>query len=135
MTIPMLRLDNATDRQQVEAILRKLRLDPADLALSRGDRARQNAAVLEILSDVANRGDEAVVELSRKFDDPNFTAEQIRVKPDEMRDAAARVTPDQTAALQRSIAQVQEYQSHVMPKEPPTLRRPGVELGMRFTPL
>jgi histidinol dehydrogenase len=30
---------------------------------------------------------------------------------------------------------VREYQSKMMPPEPPALRRPGVELGMRFTPL
>jgi histidinol dehydrogenase len=38
-------------------------------------------------------------------------------------------------ALRRSIAQVRQYQSHIMPKSPAPLRRPGVELGLRFTPL
>jgi histidinol dehydrogenase len=87
------------------------------------------------MADVAGRGDEALVESCRKFDDPNFTAEQIRVRPEEMREAAGRVTKEQSAALRRSIAQVREYQSHVMPKAPPALTRPGVELGIRFTPL
>ena len=39
------------------------------------------------------------------------------------------------ATLRRSIAQVREYQAHVLPKDPEPLRRPGVELGMRFTPI
>src|SRR5690349_9107999 len=131
--IPVFELDQ--DRQKVERLLQKLRLDPADLVLSRGERAKQTAAVAEIFADVARRGDEALVESSRKFDDPNFTAEQIRVTPDEMRDATKRVTPEQMAALRRSIAQVREYQSHIMPNSPEPLRRPGVELGLRFTPL
>src|SRR5947208_12964721 len=38
-------------------------------------------------------------------------------------------------ALRRSIAQVREYQSHILPEAPPPLRREGVELGIRFTPL
>jgi histidinol dehydrogenase len=133
--IPLLHLDNDHDRQQVELILRNLRLDPADLALMRGDRAKQTAAVQEIFSDVAHRGDEAIVDLSRKFDDPSFAIDQIRVRPEEMREAAARITPLQTAALRRSIAQVREYQSHIMPQAPPPLHRPGVELGLQFTPL
>src|SRR5688572_27890932 len=133
MTISILNLDD--DRQRVEAILAKLRLDPADLALLRGERAKQSADVAVIMADVAARGDEALVESCRKFDDPNFTVEQIRVRPEEMREAAGRVTKEQMAALRRSIEQVREYQSHVMPKSPPTLVRAGVELGIRFTPL
>jgi histidinol dehydrogenase len=135
MTIPVLQLSTDADRDRVEAILRKLRLDPADLALNRGERAKQNQAVQQILADVAERGDAALVDSAKKFDDPNFTAEQIRVGPQEMRDAAQRVTGAQMAALRRSIAQVREYQSHVMPKEPTPLTRPGVELGLRFTPI
>ena len=49
--------------------------------------------------------------------------------------AAGRVSGDVMDALRRSIAQVREYQQHIMPTPPPTLKRPGVELGLRFTPL
>src|SRR3954453_10074868 len=99
MTIPVLQINCDAARDGVEAILRKLRLDPADLALNRGERAKQNQAVQQILADVAERGDAALVDSSKKFDDPNFTAEQIRVGPQEMRDAAQRVTGAQMAAL------------------------------------
>jgi histidinol dehydrogenase len=133
MTIPILKLND--DKQKVESILRKLRLDPADVAASRGERAKQSAAVAEIFADVANRGDEALVDSSRKFDDPNFTIDQIKVRPDEMADAAGKITAEQMSALRRSIAQVREYQSHIMPKSPAPLKRPGVELGIRFLPL
>ena len=135
MKIRILKLEATADLLEVEQLLKKLRLDPADLALSRGERAQQAATVQAMLADVAQRGDEALVEISRKFDDPNFTAEQIRVRPEEMREAAGRVTKEQTSALRRSIAQVREYQTHVMPKNPPSLRREGVELGLRFLPL
>ncbi|WP_428937926.1 histidinol dehydrogenase [Fontivita pretiosa] len=135
MTIPILRLDEPRDREQVEQVLRRLRLDPVDMALSRGERARQAADVQQIMSDVAQRGDEALVDSARKFDDPGFTAEQIRVRPQEMREAAARISAEQMSALRRSIAQVREYQTHIMPAEPPPLKRPGVELGIRFAPL
>ncbi len=133
--IPILHLQADAQRQRIQELLQQLRLDPADLALNRGSRSKDAAAVQEILSDVARRGDEAVVELSRKFDDPNFTADQIRVNTDEMREAAGRVPQDQMQAIRRSIAQVREYQSHIMPQSPEPLRRPGVELGLRFTPL
>ena len=133
--IPILNLSAAPDLVRVEAILKALRLDPVETALEGGSRAGQVAAVREILADVARRGDAAVVDLSRKFDDPEFTAEQIRVTPLETREAVARVPADQLAAIRRSIAQVREYQTHILPQDPPTLHRPGVSLGLRFTPI
>ena len=52
-----------------------------------------------------------------------------------MREAVARVPAEQMAAIRRSIAQVREYQMHILPKDAPTLHRPGLEMGLRFTPL
>jgi histidinol dehydrogenase len=129
-------LDNMTEegRKGVEAILRALSLDPAEYAAG-GASAKAAQDVQEILAAVAKEGDAAVVASARKFDDPEFTAEQIRVTGREMSEAHGRLPAEQLAAIRRSIAQVREYQSHVMPKDPPALRRPGVELGMRFLPL
>src|SRR5207248_4711244 len=53
----------------------------------------------------------------------------------EMSAAHARLPGEQLAALRRSIAQVREYQTKVMPRNEPYFERPGVELGLRFTPL
>jgi len=111
--IPILNLGQASDARRVETLLRELALDPIALATGQGERSAQIAAVQKILADVA----------------------QIRVTEQEMADAAGRSPKNQLAAIRRAIAQVREYQLHVMPKEIPPLRRNGVELGMRFTPL
>jgi len=128
--IPVLQLAESQDRQRVETLLRYLRLDLRQLLTD-----VNQIAVQEILLDVSKRGDEAIVDSARKFDDPNFTAAQIRVSPDEMASATKRVSANQLVAVRRSIAQVREYQSHIMPRDPDPLRRPGVELGLRFTPI
>jgi histidinol dehydrogenase len=135
MSISILQLSIAADREQIESLLKRLRLDPIDLALERGRLAEDSAAVKAIMQDVAQRGDEAIVASARKFDDPQFSLEQLRVTPEEMHEGSRRVPADQLAAIRRSIAQVREYQTHVMPREIEPLRRPGLELGMRFTPL
>jgi histidinol dehydrogenase len=131
--IPVFHLSR--DRQQVEALLDKLRLNPVELSLSRGALASKSQSVQKILNEVAQRGDEAIVAVSRQFDDPNFTANQIRVTAEEMEEASRRIPADQREAIRRSISQVREYQSHIMPKAPTPLNRPGVELSLRFTPL
>ncbi|HEV2293871.1 MAG TPA: histidinol dehydrogenase [Tepidisphaeraceae bacterium] len=130
--ISVLHLSNPADRQRVEALLANLRLDPKQLA-TRQDEALTN--VQQMLADVAQRGDAALVDLSRRFDDPGFSADQIRVTPQEMRLAVDRVAPDVMGAIRRSIAQVREYQAHILPSAPAALHRPGVELGLRFMPL
>jgi histidinol dehydrogenase len=129
--IPVFQLD--ADRDRIEQLLRKLRLDPVDTALNVGERANQSGEVMAILADVARRGDDAIVDVARKFDDPNFTKDQIRITQDQMREGAKRVPADQLAAILHAIAQLRDYQSHMMPKPPAPLVREGVELGMRFT--
>ena len=131
--IPILHLSH--DQHQVQALLKNLRLDPVELALSRGALAAASQSVQKILYDVAERGDEAIVAISRQFDDPNFTASQIRVTAQEMEEASKRIPADQRDAIQRSISQVREYQSAILPKSPAPLKRAGVELSLRFTPL
>ena len=133
--IPTLRTSDPADLARIEAMLRKLRLDPVALATGAGRYQKEIESVNAVIGDVARRGDAALVDISVQYDDPRFTAGQIRVTPDEMRRAASRVPPHQTEALRRSIAQVREYQAHIMPAPPAPLRRPGVELGLRFTPL
>ncbi len=133
--IPILKLADPQQCQQAEHLLRCLRLDPRDLVLSGGQRAQQAIVVQEILMDVAQRGDAAIVDNARRFDDPEFTADQISINPAEMAEGARRVPADQMSALRRAIAQVREYQQHIRPKAPAPLRREGVELSLRFTPL
>lgn len=116
-------------------LLKQLSLDPVDLALGKGERAKQVEAVRKIMADVAERGDAAVVESCQKFDDPGFSLAQIQVGAEEMREAAGRVPAEQMAAIRRSIGQVREYQQHIYPANPAPLHRAGVELGLRFTPV
>src|SRR5436190_18370143 len=108
--IPVLSLQ--VDLEKIEQLLRSLRLDPVDTALNVGESARQTAEVQAILADVAKRGDDAVVDLARKFDDPNFSADQIRITQDQMREGAARVPADELSAIHHAITQLREYQSH-----------------------
>jgi len=130
--IPTLKLNVPAERDRAAALLDRLRLKPADVVLQ---QQADVAAVMAILADVARSGDDAIVASARKFDDPDFTADQIRVKPEEMAAAHERIPAEQRSALQRSIAQVREYQKHIVPHDPEPLQRPGVELGLRYTPL
>ena len=79
--IPILRLGNPADLKKAEALLGKLRLDPRQMIL---ESAEDDASVRAILQDVARRGDAAIVDTAKRFDDSNFTAKDIRVSAEEI---------------------------------------------------
>ncbi|MDB5326901.1 MAG: Histidinol dehydrogenase, partial [Phycisphaerales bacterium] len=133
--IPVYQIARPDDAAKIDTLVARLRLDPAGLALGSGPRAEKLKVVHATLADVAARGDAAIVESARKFDDPEFTAARLRVAPDEMAAAHGRIEPAVRDALQRAIDQVREYQSHVMPSDPHPLQRGGLGLKLRFTPL
>ena len=132
--IPILSLDIAAQRELIEKLLIDLRLDAAQLTAG-GKYASETAAVRQIIVDVAARGDAALVDNARRFDHPDFSADMIHVSAEELAEAVKRVPAEQLSAIRRSINQVREYQTHIFPVAPASLRRPGVELGLRFTPL
>lgn len=133
--IPVLDLSVPAERQQVERYLSRLRLSARDLALERGELSSAGRSVREIVADVAERGDAALVDWARRFDDPGFSLDQLRVGKTEMLAALDRTSSDLRTALERSIAQVDEYQHAFMPREPQWLMRGNAVLGMRFTPI
>ena len=133
--LPVLRLANPSDAAKVDALVSRLHLDPRAIALGSGERGQMTAVVQKTLADVAERGDEAILESAKKFDDPDFTLDQLRVRADEMEAAAKRIDPALRDALRRSVDQVREYQTHILPKAPHSLQRNGLTMGLRFTPL
>lgn len=97
-----------------------------------GDVAK---TVADILADVRAHGDEALVRYVRKFSDPGFSKDRLRVSAGELANASKRVDTDLLDAIRTAIAQVREYQQHVMPKATAPVTIGGAELGLRFSPV
>lgn len=133
--IPLFQLSDASDNARIEQIISRLRLDPKEMALARGHRAEMTSQVQAILQQVAEQGDSALVEIARKFDDPDFSVDQLRVTPQEMEQAARRISPEVRSALKRAVQQVREYQTYVRPVQKEPLVRGGLKMGMKWTAL
>ncbi|HEX5659622.1 MAG TPA: histidinol dehydrogenase, partial [Polyangiales bacterium] len=88
-----------------------------------------------ILADVRKHGDEAVVRYMRKWTDPKFSVERMRVSQDELDKAERELDPALRSALQQAIENVRTYQAHLMPVAPAPITHGGAELGLRFTPV
>jgi histidinol dehydrogenase len=91
------------------------------------------ATVAPILEAVKTRGDQALLEFSRKFD--GFEGKSVRVPQTVMAEAAERLTSTFRAAVATSEMNVREFAQRQMPKEHQKMLRPGLSLGQIVRPL
>jgi histidinol dehydrogenase len=89
--------------------------------------------VAGIIADVRKRGDEAVAELTNKFDKAGVTPTTLRFSAEEIAEAAARVTPDVRAALQTAHDRIRSHHEKQKPVDQVYTDALGVTLGSRWT--
>ena len=104
-----------------------------DRGLGFSEDALEN--VEAILAEVKARGDEALVEYTRKFDSENVSIDSLKVTPQEMEDALSQVDDDFMKTLDRSAAQLEYY--HAKQKENSWIDTPrnGVMVGQMVRPV
>ena len=95
--------------------------------------------VAQIIADVRERGDAALLELTARFDGlqaPSMAA--LEIGPDELRAALGRITPAQRAALEQAAARVRSYherQREACCQSWSYRDADGTLLGQKVTPL
>lgn len=95
-----------------------------------------NATVAAILADVKARGDEAVVDYTRKFDRlPSLSAATLRIDAEEIAAAAAACASETLAALQQAAERIHAFHQRQMPESYQFTDAAGVRLGYRWTPM
>lgn len=108
---------------------------PAKRDASRASSPEVRATVEQVIEDIRARGDEAVREYSKKFD--NFAPESFRLSEQELDEIIARVPPqvlDDIAFVQDQVRTMAQHQlASLSDFEIETL--PGVFLGQRNVPI
>lgn len=89
--------------------------------------------VREILADVRKRGDDALIELTAKFDNMTITADQLRISQIEIDDAKNKVPSEEFAALELACDRIKSHHERQLPKDDYYTDAIGVELGSRWT--
>src|SRR5262245_8377098 len=105
----------------------------AFLAAKRETAEDVEAAVRAIITDVVARGDDAVIELTRKFDRVNVDALHLRVSSAEIDAAAAQCERRALDALSLARDRIDAYHRRQVPKGERYTDAIGVELGYRWT--
>jgi histidinol dehydrogenase len=90
-------------------------------------------AVREILADVRARGDEAVIDLTRRFDGFELTAATMRITAEEIADAVAVCDAETLDALKLAATRIESHHRRQLPADDSYTDDLGVELGSRWT--
>lgn len=110
----------------------KARFD-ALLAQKREAAADVEAAVRAIIDDVVARGDDAVIEATRKFDHLDLTPERLRVTAAEIDAGEKQCDPETLDALKLARDRIEAFHRRQLPKDDRFTDALGVELGARWT--
>lgn len=90
--------------------------------------------VAEIIAQVAAKGDDALVTLTKRFDNAVLTPKSLFVREEEFSAAKKAVTPATRAAVKRSLANIRAFAKHGLRKDWSARNAEGAMVGERFTP-
>jgi histidinol dehydrogenase len=88
-----------------------------------------------IIADIAQRGDTALIELTRRFDRVDLGRIGLRVSPAEIETAAAHCERAALDALQFARDRIEAFHRRQIPADERFTDSLGVELGYRWTPI
>lgn len=91
--------------------------------------------VSRVLADVCERGDAAVLHYSRQFDKARLEAEDLRVAPSMLTEAAAALSVEDRTALDEAIRCVRDFHERTLPTSWEAPNPHGAFVGERFYPL
>src|SRR5512135_3438866 len=105
--------------------------------VNRGEAATEEvaAAVREVVERVRKEGDPAVLEYTEKFDRVNLTLKDIRVTPEEVKDAYTRVEPKKVEALRLAAQNIRSFHEKQKMSSWVTQEADGVILGQLARPI
>jgi histidinol dehydrogenase len=91
--------------------------------------------VAQIIADVRTRGDQAVIDLTARFDRLTLTPDTLAFTPEEINAEVAKVHPEDRAALELAADRIRAYHARQKPQDESWTDSLGATLGWRWTPV
>lgn len=105
------------------------------LGMKREEADDVDQTVAAIIADVRLRGDQAVIDLTQRFDRLALTPETMAFSAAEIAAHCATVSSEDRAALELAAARITDYHRRQMPDDAAWLEDSGARLGWRWTPV
>jgi histidinol dehydrogenase len=103
------------------------------LDADRNSGANVGATVRDILADVKQRGDAAVIEYTQKFDHLSLTPGSLRFTKEEIENAQSQCEPETMEALKVAASRIEAFHRQLLPANLDYQDEDGVRLGARWT--
>lgn len=108
----------------------------ADLLTAKREEAQEvDDIVAGIIADVRARGDEALIELTARFDRLALTPATLAFSEEEIEAQVALVPPAERAALELAAERIRAYHARQLPEDARWTDPAGAELGWRWGPV
>ena len=121
----IVKLDENTKAQALEKLIGRG-------ATNYGDYEK---TVQEIIDNVRQNGDDALLEYSEKFDKCQLTADALRVTREEIEEAYAALDPELIEVMKKAAENIRSYHEKQKRNSWITTREDGVILGQKITPI
>ena len=133
MAIRIIQSSNPTEDPAVRAVRDRLRAGQ----LTSADTGQMDvrSAVRDVIAAVEQRGDQAVVEFTKKFHNVALTPATIRVEPEKIAVAHKATDGKSLELFRRAIANIRAYQESILTPDPDAIGEKGRFLGVRYTPI
>ena len=105
------------------------------LSSERNDSSDVNSVVSDILEDVKRRKDEAVIELTHRFDKIKLKKEELSFSKHEIDELSSATTSDERKALDLAANRIRVFHERQKPEDVSWTDDIGIELGWKWTPL
>jgi len=103
------------------------------LSAKREESTDVDDAVADIIAQVRETGDAAVIALTQKFDRIALTPETLRITAAEVDAAVAEVSAEDRAALELAATRIRDYHARQLPEDAEWTDDAGATLGWRWT--
>ena len=125
MTIRIVQADTADGRKLIDRLLDRFSVADTDC----------RDTVTDIIEEVKSRGDDAVVEYTRKFDAPNMSVDDLQVTKQELSDALAKVDDDVLRSLRLAAERIRLFHEREMENSWLLTRDDGTVTGRLVRPV
>ena len=105
------------------------------LSSKREDSLDVDLSVKEIIEAVIEKGDQALIEYTQKFDRISLNSVNLRFTQSEVEEQAAKVSDKDRKALEMAAARIEAYHKKQLPDNAFWTDESGVELGWRWSPV
>ncbi|MEM1287141.1 MAG: histidinol dehydrogenase [Pseudomonadota bacterium] len=103
------------------------------LSAKREDAPDVRTTVEDIIRQVENRGDDALCELTERFDHQRVTPETLRITDQEIRNALGSVSDDLKRAIDIAATRIEAHHGRQLPQDDVYEDHLGVQLGTRWS--